>query len=147
MAIRRYTIKDTKSPTMYISLFEASKGVVQASTLGLRPKKPDFDAIGAEMKASPGLVVGYELSWDGKLLGFEVSWGKKRESLARIDPAATFSGDALTEVMQRLVKYGLVTTKELASKAAQAQAKAKELQAAIDKVERLKAELKKLTGG
>jgi hypothetical protein len=115
MGIRRYTIKDTKSPSMFISLFEASKGRVQAGGLGLKPTKPDFELIGAALKAKPGTVVAYELTFDGKVLSFEVSWGNQAETLASVEPRRKFYGQELMDVMRQLSEYRLATPRDIAS--------------------------------
>lgn len=133
---------------MYISLFEASKGVVQASSLGLRAKKPDFEVIGAALKAKPGIVVAYELTFDGKRLTFDVSWGGKSETLASVEPRSKFYGAELMEVMRQLANYRLATAGDIASAEAAwgLEFKRRELSAAIGGADKVRRDMQDLQG-
>ena len=148
MAIRRYTIKDTKSPSMFKSLFEASKGLVQASSLGLRPKTPDFGAIEKALKAKPGSVVAYELSFDGTVLKFDVSWGSGWETLSSVELRSKFYGQELMDVMGKLSVYRLATPRDIASAEAAwgLEFKRQELSAAIGSAAKLQRDIVALQG-
>lgn len=144
MPTRRYTIKETKNPAMFMSLFEVSKGAVQASNLGLRPKKPDFAYIETTMREKPGTTVAYELAYDGTELRFEVSvGGRPQEPLARVAPRKSMSGLARLELMRQLATYRLATTEDLksAEAAVTVEAKAHELRSAMTAVTTFRREL------
>ncbi len=144
MATRRYTIRETKSPSMHISLFEVSKGAVQAARLGLKPTPPDFDAIRRSMVAKPGTAVAYELTYDGSTLSFGVSvGGKALPALASIQPRKDLASLARLEVMRQLLNYRLATAADVAAAeaATTVEAKAHELRVAVTTVTVFKREL------
>ncbi|MCE9658001.1 MAG: hypothetical protein K8R60_05535 [Burkholderiales bacterium] len=112
MGKRSYTIKQTKSSSFAVSYFELSKGVVQASSLGLRPARPDFDSLLPALEKS-GDALAYELGYDAGRLSFEVRLGKKSTTLATAQISAFKTLKARREVMRQLLNYGLVKDSDM----------------------------------
>lgn len=131
MPKRIHVIKETKSLNFVKANFDASKGLVGAAALGLKPTLTDFKPLEDALK-DKGASVAYELSCDGKQLSFDVRYGKQRKSLATSLLSSFKSLEQRRKVMYQLLALGLVDVKDTPATEDEVKAKETERDKATD---------------